>query len=165
MRNGCDAIVVPHGRQNREEQPRQTASPSVRHQAVELRYSGHAEISDGQASGTVRRQHDVKAAVPKNTLSWCKPGRWRRADELAHHEDALTPTDEATPPERMSVTRSGAEQVAQSSDPRPPSRIEGAANRGGYGRQHPLRHLVRHRQKDTGVEEGEPGGMQFRGPG
>src|SRR6266851_3487762 len=46
MRNGGDAIVVPHGRQNREEQPRQAASPSLRRQAVELGYSGQAEISD-----------------------------------------------------------------------------------------------------------------------
>ena len=62
----------------------------------------------------------------------------------------------------MSLARSGAEHVAQSSDPLSPSRIEGATNRGGHGRQHPLRHLPRHRQQDTRVEDGEAGGMQVR---
>jgi hypothetical protein len=81
---------------------------------------------------------------------------------VASHEDALAPADEAAAAERMSATRSGVEHVAQSSDPLPPSRIEGAANRGGHGRQHPLRFIVRHRQQDTRVEDGEAGGMQAR---
>src|SRR5260370_11080516 len=155
MRNGCDAIVVPHGRQNREEQPRQAASPSLRRRAVELGDSGQAQISESQANSAVQRQRNVKAAIPKNARSWRKPRRLPRAGHVAHHENALAPTDEATAAQRLSMTRSAAQHGAPSSDPLPPSRIEGAANRSGHGRQYPLRLIVRHRHPPTKVQNAQ----------
>src|SRR5438105_2938797 len=160
MRNGCDALLVPHGRKNGEEQAGQPDPPQLRSAAIEPRGSGEAQISDCKAAAGSLRGHNPKPPIPDDPLARAEPERWRGFGEFARHQDTISPDVEAAPAQCMRAPFRHAQHFAQPSNAFAPRRISRAADRCRNRGKQPVRHLARIFRQRSGVQHREPCGVQ-----
>src|SRR5271165_1364386 len=160
MRNGCDALLVPQGRQNREEKPGQPGPPQLRRAAIRPSGPGEPQISDRKRAVVALRRHNLEAPIPDDVLARPEPERRGGFGELARHQNTLSPASETAPAQGMSALRGRSEYLSQPSDPLAPRWIGCTADRDGYPGEKSFRYVRRGFREHSGIEEGEAGRMQ-----
>ena|SRR6516225_11103865 len=113
MRDGGNALRVPHCRKNRIKEARQAAPGLLWLLAVQRDHSGVPEVADGNGPRRGRWQGNAEAAIPQQTHTRRQPYRTGAAGELTQNEKATTPMDEAAAAERMSAAPALGQDPAQ----------------------------------------------------